>query len=342
MDEIRTTPPEPAEATAQPAAMVAAKKTYNRLGLALFVMMLSTVLLQLLLGGLAQLLAHFTGWAPSGSVWFSWAATFLPLYGVGIPLALLLLRSVPAQRPQDTALGGRFWLYLLMCFPMLYAGNILGILLSQLFSKGQAANPLEAFAFSTSPLKVVFLVILAPLLEEFIFRRQLIDRCAPFGEKTAVLFSALVFALAHGNLFQFFYAFGLGLLFGYVYVRTGRLRYSVAMHITVNFIGSVLAPFIMSTLDLELLNQIGQTGQVDPSQLSTLLPGLLVFGLYALLLLGLSITGLVVLLVRWSRRVFLPAPQQVPQGQGWHMVFTNLWVIILLVFCAAFFVLNLV
>ena len=43
------------------------------------------------------------------------------------------------------------------------------------------------------------------------------------------------------NVFQFFYAFGLGLMFGYVYTRTSRLRYSVAMHMLINLNGSVLA-----------------------------------------------------------------------------------------------------
>ena len=43
------------------------------------------------------------------------------------------------------------------------------------------------------------------------------------------------------NLFQFFYAFLLGLMFGYVYTRTSKLRYSTAMHMIINFNGGVLA-----------------------------------------------------------------------------------------------------
>ena len=57
-----------------------------------------------------------------------------------------------------------------------------------------------------------------------------------YGEKTAIVFSALAFALFHMNLFQFFYAFGLGLIFGYVYTRTSRLRYSVLMHMLIDSI----------------------------------------------------------------------------------------------------------
>lgn len=338
MNEERLSQQDPATMTEPLGTLPAAKKAYNRMGLALFVMMLTTSLVQMLLGALAGLLMN-SGWDPSQSVWFSWVATFGPLYGVGIPLALLLMRSVPAQPAEPVKLGGRFWLYLLMCFPMLYAGNILGMLLSSALTSGQAANPLETFAFSTSPLKLLFLVILAPLLEEFIFRKQILDRCAVYGEKLALLFSALVFALAHGNLFQFFYAFGLGLLFGYVYLRTKQLRYSVIMHVTVNFIGSALAPFLLSQLDLEALLQIDQ---LTPEQMIAMLPGVTTFLVYVVALLGLSLAGLIVLLVRWSRATFLPADQQVPRGMGFQAVYANLWVIVLILFCMGFFVLHLV
>ena len=338
MNEERLSQQDPVTMTEPPSTLPAAKKAYNRMGLALFVMMLTTSLVQVLLGVLAGLLMN-SGWDPSRSVWFSWVATFGPLYGVGIPLALLLMRSVPAQPAEPVKLGDRFWLYLLMCFPILYAGNILGMLLSSALTSGQAANPLETFAFSTSPLKLLFLVVLAPLLEEFIFRKQILDRCAVYGEKLALLFSALVFALAHGNLFQFFYAFGLGLLFGYVYLRTKRLRYSVIMHVTVNFIGSALAPFLLSQLDLEALLQMNQ---LTAEQMLAMLPNVAMFLVYVVLLLGLSLAGLIVLLVRWSRATFLPADQQVPRGTGFQAVYANLWVIVLILFCMGFFVLHLV
>ena len=53
--------------------------------------------------------------------------------------------------------------------------------------------------------------------------------------------SALLFALYHANLEQFFYAFLLGLLLAYVYYRTGLLRVSVALHMVLNFFGAVMS-----------------------------------------------------------------------------------------------------
>ena len=76
-------------------------------------------------------------------------------------------------------------------------------------------------------------------------RRFLIDRTAVYGERAAIVFSAVAFGLFHGNLFQFFYAAGIGLLLGLLYVRTGRLIYTVTLHSLINLIGAVVSPLIM-------------------------------------------------------------------------------------------------
>lgn len=83
-------------------------------------------------------------------------------------------------------------------------------------------------------------------LEELFFRKALISHMKPYGEKTAVILSALMFGLFHGNFSQVFYAFFLGLLFGYVFVKTEKLRYSLMLHMIINFLGSVLAPGLLA------------------------------------------------------------------------------------------------
>ena len=103
---------------------------------------------------------------------------------------------------------------------------------------------------------ILVMVILAPVLEEYIFRKLLIDRLSKYGELTAMLFSATVFGLFHMNFFQFFYAFGLGLLFAYIYTRTRNLLYPVLLHMIINFQGSVLAPWLLSSVDLELITAL--------------------------------------------------------------------------------------
>ena len=80
---------------------------------------------------------------------------------------------------------------------------------------------LEVATSSNLWVNLFIMVLCAPVAEELIFRKLLIDRLTQYGEGVAVLFSGLMFGLFHGNLNQFVYAFVLGLCFGFIYVKTG-------------------------------------------------------------------------------------------------------------------------
>ena len=141
------------------------------------------------------------------------------------------------------------------------------------------------------------MVILAPLLEELICRKLLIDRTVRYGEKLSVLMSGLIFGLLHQNLFQFFYAFALGSVFAYVYVRTGRIRYTIILHAIVNFLGAVVAPAVLSVLNMDALEKL-EAGEISVELLMEILPGYLVLMAYSTVLMGLSVFGLVLLILK--------------------------------------------
>ena len=137
----------------------------------------------------------------------------------------------------------------------MFLGNMIGNILSAGATDGQATNRInDVILGSDWRVNALFIGLLAPVCEEWIFRKEIISRLRRYGEKTAIIFSALAFALFHMNVFQFFYAFGLGLMFGYVYTRTSRLRYSVAMHMLINLNGSVLAPLVIQQIDPRILD----------------------------------------------------------------------------------------
>lgn len=314
-----------------------ARKTFNRLGFGLFTIAAVTILLQILLGALTA-----AGLPVSENTWILWLITFAPLYLVGIPLGLLVMRKAPREEAAPVRLGvGNFFVFLIMCFPLMYGGNLIGTLLSSLLSGGSAQNPLNSFAFDSSPLKILVIVVLAPLAEEFVFRKQLIDRTVRYGEKTAILFSALSFGLFHMNLFQFFYAFALGLLFAYIYVRTRRLRYSLALHMIINFVGSVLAPYLVSRMGEDTLAQLSG-GQVDPETMAALLPQIGGFLLYLFAILGLSIAGLILLIVKLPKLVFRPAAEELPKGQAFPVAYLRPGYLLFVLTCAAVCVFSLI
>ena len=95
-------------------------------------------------------------------------------------------------------------------------------------------------------------------VEELIFRKFLIDRTYRYGEWTAILTSGLMFGLSHGNLAQFFFTTLIGGLLAYIYIRTGKIWYTIALHMTLNLATSVVTMFTMQnylSVDPELMNE---------------------------------------------------------------------------------------
>ncbi len=312
---------------------VTAKRDFQRIGLALLLFAVVDIGSQYLIKWLLVSLREHLGLDLIAPPWAQWVFSFAPIYFLAIPLTLLVLRSVPADRGISCKLGWKnFFLFLLMSFPLMYAGNLIGNLLSMLLSGGEAENHLAELTNSTSPLKYLVMVFLAPLLEEYVFRKQLIDRTARYGEKTAVLFSAFAFGIFHMNLFQFFYAFALGALFAYIYLRTRRLRYSVILHMLINFHGAVVAPYLLSMISI---GEDMQTISTDS------LGALLVLRLYSLLLIALCIAGLVILIVKARQFVFVPAPQELPREDRFKTVYCNIPIILFTLVCLAVFVIAL-
>ena len=108
-------------------------------------------------------------------------------------------------------------------------------------------NPLEQMIGDTNIwLTIVFVVIIAPIVEEIMFRHIIINKLRKYGSGIAIFTSAFAFGLYHGNLFQMFYAFGIGLVLATTLYKTGRLRYAIILHIAINFIGSVLPLGLLS------------------------------------------------------------------------------------------------
>ena len=84
--------------------------------------------------------------------------------------------------------------------------------------------------------------VFAPLFEEWLCRgvvlRGLLAKHSPL---TAITVSAAFFAIIHFNPWQAIPAFILGLLFGYVYYRTGSLKLTMLMHCANNTMAAIFS-----------------------------------------------------------------------------------------------------
>ncbi len=91
---------------------------------------------------------------------------------------------------------------------------------------------MESMTSGTLWINILCVSIFAPLFEEWLCRGMVLRGLLGNGVKPiwAIVISAAFFALIHMNPWQAVPAFLLGLLFGYVYFRTGSLKLTMLMH----------------------------------------------------------------------------------------------------------------
>lgn len=76
--------------------------------------------------------------------------------------------------------------------------------------------------------------IIAPVMEEFVFRGVLLKAGSVVSQRFGIIVTALMFGLLHANLSQFLLAFPIGILLGYVTVKYNSIIPSILIHMVVN------------------------------------------------------------------------------------------------------------
>lgn len=155
----------------------------------------------------------------------------------------LVIRRIPKSGWQAESMSFKS---LFQVFVMMYAVSTVFNLIGTAVSKAAPAGGTEqldminTMVSSGVPAGLMITVLIAPVVEELIFRKLMLDRIRNYGEKTAIVFSAICFGLFHGNLTQFLYAFSVGLFLGYVYCKTGKVHYTMIMHALLNLFSSMI------------------------------------------------------------------------------------------------------
>lgn len=89
----------------------------------------------------------------------------------------------------------------------------------------------------------VYVGILAPISEEILFRGVLLRSLQPFGKKFAILASAFLFGIFHGNLVQSPFAFVIGLILGYT-----ASEYSILWAMVLHMFNNLILSDVLSRL----------------------------------------------------------------------------------------------
>lgn len=95
-------------------------------------------------------------------------------------------------------------------------------------------------------LEIVDTAIVPAVFEEFAFRGIILNKLRKFGDNYAIIISAVLFGLMHGNLSQIPFAFILGLVLGFIAVKTNSIIPGILIHffnnlfsITMSYLGMI-------------------------------------------------------------------------------------------------------
>lgn len=83
-------------------------------------------------------------------------------------------------------------------------------------------------------LYVITIAVIPPIVEELLFRGMILHSLRRYGDGFAIVGSALLFGLYHGNFVQFVFAFICGLIMAKVVIYTGSLWTSIFIHMVNN------------------------------------------------------------------------------------------------------------
>ena len=217
--------------------------------------------------------------------------------------------------------AGQWILAFMMAYGLMIAGNIVGLILTAIIGliKGEPVSNslLSIISEGNVWISSIYTVLLAPVFEEILFRKLICDRVVQYGQRTAILISGLMFGLFHMNFNQFFYAALLGGFFAFIYTKTGRLIYTIGLHMAVNFLGSVVGGLLLQNVTL------------------TELSGILIYAVYAMCIYGIAIAGIVLLFVFRSRMKTAEGEIVIEKGKWFRTAILNPGMIL---YCAVMFV----
>ena len=110
----------------------------------------------------------------------------------------------------------------------------------------------------THPWGWIAVGVLVPIAEEMVFRgailRTLLTLCGHRWRWGAIVLSALLFGLAHGNMAQLLNATLLGCLLGWLYYRSGSIAPGIVFHMVNNSVAVLLVRLMPGSADMQLVD----------------------------------------------------------------------------------------
>ena len=190
----------------------------------------------------------------------TYIANAISIYVIGYSIFKLILRKTDEiDKPEKKKM--KIGEFILLIFATIGGAQLVNIFFQiiinviKLLLKIEIQDNVQDLITNANPIfTVIFVVIIGPIFEELIFRGTLFKKLKVYGDKTAILYTAIAFGLFHCNISQIPFAIVVGLFLGYAKARTNNIIYPIIMHMAVNSISALM--IIAMQYNLELM-QIG-------------------------------------------------------------------------------------
>lgn len=101
----------------------------------------------------------------------------------------------------------------------------------------------DSIVYGNFPSALLAVGIIGPVTEEIVFRHGMICSLKSINPIYALFYSGILFGLMHVNPVQVIYAGVLGLLFGWLYLKTEKLSIPIMLHIGINSSSVIISAF---------------------------------------------------------------------------------------------------
>jgi len=166
-------------------------------------------------------------------------------------LILLWASMLGRRRPLPRMHPAMPWHWAVPLFAFLLLSLGLNIFITPMhLDDGGVAKLFEGMA--GNPLCIILLTIVGPVTEELVFREGIQRHLMRAGMRPwmAIVLTALIFAIVHGNLSQGIAAMMSGCLLGFLFLLSGNIRLSLSAHVANNTVAFLMLSFFSDETEL--------------------------------------------------------------------------------------------
>lgn len=161
------------------------------------------------------------------------------LYVIGLFLFINITKKIPNTNIKKSKVNGKS---ITLCFLLQFTALMIMSVLVNIFAN-ISGQELSTDLNTLTPYMIFMLTVFNPIVEEFVFRKAFADKLLKYGELFYMMVSSFCFAIVHGvslGIPQIIYTFILGMIWSYLFVKTGNIKLPILLHSLSNIFGSII------------------------------------------------------------------------------------------------------